>query len=66
MNAELTSLLANKADGEAQVSARKAIVAKLKGDEAEAHKAALAREEANLFSIESRISELSETSKPKY
>lgn len=58
MSAELTSLLANKADGEAQVAARKAILAKLKGEEAELHKAALAREESNLKSISARIAEL--------
>jgi len=65
MSTELTSLLENKRCGEAQVSARKAIIAGLKGEEAEAHKASLAREEANLASIESRIAELSAQPKSK-
>ena len=59
MNAELSSLLENKRCGEAAVAARKAVIAGMKGEAAEGHKATLAREEADLASILPRIAELS-------
>lgn len=64
MNAELASLLANKADGEAQVTARMAIISGLTGDEAAAHKEALAREQAALDSISATIESLQSSAPP--
>ena len=58
MSVELASLLENKRCGEAQVAARKAHIATLSGDEADGHKAALAREESDLAAITAYISTL--------
>lgn len=64
MSNELASLLENKRCGEAQVAARKAHIATLSGEEADGHKASLAREEADLAAIVTHIATLSPSPAP--